>query len=510
MSSYKNRGLGETPVTIPQEVRASPPNPSPMAAAIVKPQPVRASPLAAPRSNRQGIQTARPFPIAAVLQGLGDAPQVVAQPVASSAPTVADAAAAARLRRPQVPRASPLLPPGSIQQGLSTLRPFPVASVFQAGGLSAAPPVAIERLNAAATQTSRPDDSVSAQSRAARAAIMAAGVPVVGNYTSQIRSDAGGFAPPRMPRQGYMASGYSYPSQKMLIGATLAGRPVAVISSPSEDRKRILSGLMGLGAVHPRLTDPNSAEVKYCNGTYPVGVSAEQDKLNDLCRIDTGWFGSAPWTAKGKAERGLPVNWATLFKGVADAGAFLAKLPQAYVRVHGCAPSKERMNQWTEWAAKNTNWAASVAKSDDSMDKFVRDASETAQTKATRSFCAQTPAGTDTGTGAGTGAGAGAGTGSSLTREQVIAAYRSVFGCAPTDARVNQWLASSVTKNTTAAAFMEVLRANKDDLTGQFCATGAAGSGGGFRMPPASDDNTMLIVGGVAALAAVAFIATRK
>jgi hypothetical protein len=79
-----------------------------------------------------------------------------------------------------------------------------------------------------------------------------------------------------MPKQGFMAASYSYPAQQMVIGATLAGTPIVnaapvpaspmsaprlvtraggqgprgqISSSPSEDRRRLISTLMGLGSL---------------------------------------------------------------------------------------------------------------------------------------------------------------------------------------------------------------------------------------------------------------------
>lgn len=290
------------PIGIPQEVRASPPNPSSAAAQgagqIAVPHPLRASHVLPPKNNRQAVAWSTPFPVASVLQGLGS---TLINPVN----------------------------PASI-----VTRPM--------NGLSAA---------------SNIDTSVSAQARAKRA-IMGTGGPIVGDYTDAIRNAAGfAFGPPRMPGQGYMASSYSYPSQAMVIGAALAGTdpvtiqplngnpmvnpqpvmaaPMAtaprlvtrshgqgprgqISTSPSEDRRRMLSTLQGLGALGAaeRVAE-GTAQAAYCNKTYPKGQgSAEQDRYNDLCKIVMWPINFDPWTQAGKAGRDLPINWTSLIKDV--------------------------------------------------------------------------------------------------------------------------------------------------------------------------------------------------
>lgn len=280
-------GLGGEPIADVQEVRASPPSPSDINKSLRRPQPVRSSPLSAPRSNRQAIYSQRPFPIASVLQG---APDVIPQEVRASPPMPSQAVPSSVVR-PQPVRGAPMRAPRSAREGLRSQRPFPAAAVFQAGGMSGAPidisgaPVMIEASNPAGlavrpmgslSQASNVDSSVSAKVRSQKA-LRASGVPVVGEYTREIREEVGGFAPKRMPKQGFMASSYFYPSPKMIIGATLTGVPLVnaqpvmgastrpaprfvtraggqgpgyqITTSPSEDRRKMLSTLMGLGAV---------------------------------------------------------------------------------------------------------------------------------------------------------------------------------------------------------------------------------------------------------------------
>lgn len=58
--------------------------------------------------------------------------------------------------------------------------------------------------------------------------LMADGVQVAGDYTTEIRAEKGGIAAPRMPRVGFPAAqSYKYPSRKMITGAALAATPEA-------------------------------------------------------------------------------------------------------------------------------------------------------------------------------------------------------------------------------------------------------------------------------------------
>lgn len=77
--------------------------------------------------------------------------------------------------------------------------------------------------------------------------------------------------------------------------------------------------LAGLGRTSPRVTSGKAFD--HCNRTYPLGVTAEQDKYNDLCKIERSWTGPffEPWTEAGKAERGIPVNWQTVASAITNA-----------------------------------------------------------------------------------------------------------------------------------------------------------------------------------------------
>jgi hypothetical protein len=58
--------------------------------------------------------------------------------------------------------------------------------------------------------------------------LMADGVQVAGDYTTELRAEKGGIAAPRMPSVGFPAAqSYKYPSRKMITGAALAATPEA-------------------------------------------------------------------------------------------------------------------------------------------------------------------------------------------------------------------------------------------------------------------------------------------
>jgi hypothetical protein len=80
-----------------------------------------------------------------------------------------------------------------------------------------------------AMPTASGSTSVSDMVRAQREGyLMADGVQVAGDYTTEIRAQKGGIAAPRMPSVGFPASqSYKYPSRKMITGAALAATPEA-------------------------------------------------------------------------------------------------------------------------------------------------------------------------------------------------------------------------------------------------------------------------------------------
>lgn len=285
------------PISLVQEVRASPPNPSMVDDRLVKPRPVRAAPLNPPTVvNRGSFYRA---PVAAILQGggmngLGEAPIVLAQPAPGASLTPPSSPSLLN-RRPV--RVAPLSPPREVSRG--TFQRAPVAAVLQGGGmngiagLAAAPSVSgggLESVNV--------DKSVSAQQRAKKA-IEGNTAPIAGDYTDAIRNAAGfAFGPKRMPGQGFAAASYSYPSKQMIVGATLAGVPIVapparppmpnmsapnlvtkggirgqISSSPSEDRRKMLSTLMGLGAIDYSGID----YTKISTGTFGFGADKEDD-----------------------------------------------------------------------------------------------------------------------------------------------------------------------------------------------------------------------------------------
>jgi hypothetical protein len=225
----------------------------------------------------------------------GDVPAVIPQEVRASPPSPSQAnvpppaPSAQQLVRRRPVRASPLLPPGTIQAGLMANSRMPVAAVLQgmhvgstiiprATNINGAPVMVSEVERPGSLGNMNIDTSVSARHRAQQklGALIADGSPVSGNYTDAIRNAAGfAFGPKRMPRQGYSAASYSYPAQQMVIGATLAGTPIVnaapvpaspmsaprlvtraggqgprgqINSSPSEARRRLISTLQGIGA----------------------------------------------------------------------------------------------------------------------------------------------------------------------------------------------------------------------------------------------------------------------
>lgn len=298
---------------------------------LVRPQPVKAAHTKPPANNRQALDWGKPMPLVSVLQGMPVQVQALA-----GAPT-------------QV-------------QPLSGA-PIAVSTVGFAGSLA--------NMNV--------DTSVSAQVRAAKqlGALIDNGVPVSGDYTDAIRNAAGfAFGPPRLPGQGYAAASYSYPSKAMVVGATLAGAPIVappprlgppklvmrpglpervISSSPSEDRKRILSTLQGMTDVYgqtrlygmngafdfltPTIVDrvgqvpegespwpAGSPQANYCQRTYPPTATELLDKANDSQKEQTKLYWRCmadgftdPDGLPGQQARGLPKNWSLVGQYVKQA-----------------------------------------------------------------------------------------------------------------------------------------------------------------------------------------------
>lgn len=248
----------------------------------------------------------------------GDVPAVIPQEVRASPPSPSQAnvpppaPTAQQLARKKPVRASPLLPPGTIQAGLMANSRMPVAAVLQgmhvgstiiprATNINGAPVMVSEVERPGSLGNMNIDTSVSARHRAQQklGALIADGSPVSGNYTDAIRNAAGfAFGPKRMPKQGYAAASYSYPAKQMVVGATLAGTPIVnaapvpaspmsaprlvtraggqgprgqISSSPSEERRRLLSTLMGLGAIDYSGID----YTRISTGTFGIGADKE-------------------------------------------------------------------------------------------------------------------------------------------------------------------------------------------------------------------------------------------
>ena len=384
------------PISLAQEVRASPTNPADINTSLRRPQAPRAAPMAPPRTVNRG--TFQRAPVAAILQGggmngFGAAPIPLGQPARASlmVPNMVNQS----LRRPQAARGAPMAPPREVNRG--TFQRVPVQAILQGGGMNGAP-LQVSNINGAPLIVApiqsggglgamNSDMSVSAQQRAAKA--IKAGGPIVGDYTDAIRSSAGfAFGPKRMPGQGFAAASYSYPAQQMVIGATLAGVPILappqrapmpnmaspmfatrgggtirgqISSSPSEDRRKLMSTLMGLGyyATEPAVGgyprkgcvpsipsmlasgDAWTAAInQYADCAYPTANGPEQFRGEvpsdpEKARIVAIWnertkrLGTRvyqPWTQTGRFALGLPSPdfdslAADVTKGAADVQA---------------------------------------------------------------------------------------------------------------------------------------------------------------------------------------------
>ena len=320
------------------------------------------TPLRRPPGKLLTAQQASQIAIAAKERPQGGAPIVLAQEVRASPPNPSAAikGGAERILRPPKIRAARINAPRTINRG--TFQTVPVAAILQGGGMAGAP-IAVTQMNGAPIAVApvgsgyinglgaNADTSVSGQIRAKKA-LMDMGVPVSGDYTDAIRQAAGfAFGPKRMPKQGYAAASYSYPAQQMVVGSTLSGQPIVappsdprpparvaprlvtrggirgqISSSPSEERRRLLSTLQGLGAVVDRPGQvpegetpwaPGSQQANYCAGKYPQGASPEQDQYYWRC-MASGFFD--PWTDAGRYGRDLPTNWQSIGKGALDVG----------------------------------------------------------------------------------------------------------------------------------------------------------------------------------------------
>lgn len=246
-----------------------------------------------------------------VLSTRGGAPIAIPQEVRASPPNPSAARSAEKILRPAKISASRIKAP--IKVTGASFQKFPIAAIFQGGGFSGAP-IQVSNMNGAPIAVApvgssyihglgaNADTSVAAQVRAKKQ-LRDMGVQVSGDYTDAIRQAAGfAFGPKRMPKQGYMAASYSYPAQQMVVGATLSGQPIVaapavppaparvaprlvkrdgirgqISSSPSEERRKLLSTLQGLGALGGLGAIEWNAidQTKISSGVFGMGADTE-------------------------------------------------------------------------------------------------------------------------------------------------------------------------------------------------------------------------------------------
>lgn len=239
-------------------------------------------------------------------------------------------------------------------------------------GLVAQPPVGATFQGLGATMVEGPQ-SVAATVRSRKESyVMADGVPVTGQYVSEIKAMAAGgsaISQKTMPKQGYAAAGYTYADpNRGRVGSTLQGAPGFVPKmvkksryyipvSVAEERRRQVATLMGLGNLAGEFADTpkykysdsdffktadrsgcllsvsNDANAnqtfatectlsiaaaeawtKYCNETY-----ATDGNLRRLCKIVSDYAPAPPWSVVGKTQRGLPQDAEQLMKAAKEA-----------------------------------------------------------------------------------------------------------------------------------------------------------------------------------------------
>lgn len=558
----------------------------------------------------------------------GEAPIDLAQEVRASPPSPSQASlpppapSAQQLANRQPVRAAPRMPPRVVNRG--TFQKVPITAILQAGGMNGAP-IQASNINGAPVMVDpmdRPgslaaihmDTSVSAQVRGAKAlgALRADGVQVSGDYTDAIRNAAGfAFGPKRMPRQGFAAASYSYPAKQMVVGSTLAGTPIVnpmptrgaspaaapklvtrggvrgqISSSPSEDRRRLLSTLQGLAAA-PNFTwvgEGIKSTDDYGKGPWsdsiknffdelpsmvpPVFKGAATDLVKEINNQSTQFGIPVPfyWTTLanniGKTEvKGIKlpdwlkaayIRWAykytwkadisdanlkravaapfssaqnlaaaiahpsydptyksTVDRSDSEVNLFLTKMRDAYKRIHGCPVSEKRIGEWKAWAYETSSakMFADAMASQAGVDFLVKGwpGSSTDDT-AKRGFCAV--------------AGSGGATPPAQTQVQT-GTFRPAVIFQPLPASVKpptpttSALTNQILANTAASGQVSLPPQVASTLPTlppvvQPPALPAVPQAPAVVLPAAPASNTMLIVGGVVALAAVAFIATRK
>lgn len=546
----------------------------------------------------------------------GDAPVQLAQEVRASPPSPAQAnlpppgASAQQLARKMPVRAAPRSPPREVNRG--TFQKVPIQMILQAGGMNGAPiqasningaPIVVDPLNRPGSLAAvNMDTSVSAQVRASKklGALRADGVQVSGDYTDAIRNAAGfAFGPPRLPKQGFAAASYSYPAKQMVVGATLAGKPIVnpmpsrgaspsaapklvtrggirgqISSSPSEERRRLLSTLQGLAGspdftwvgegvkstddygkgpwsdsiknfldelpnmVPPVLKGAATSIVAEINNQstqfgFPVpfywtviannigATEVKCIKLPDYLKAAyLRWAYKYTWKADisdANLKRALqnpqtsaqnlaatvahpsydPSYKSTVDRTDAEVSAFLTKIRESYKKVHGCYPTDKRLGEWRTWVYTTEASQFYDRSKAEGTDFLVKTWPDTPENTASRAFCAA------------------AGTTSTQTQTQVqTGTFRPTVSTSPiiTKPPTQNTLVSQILKNTAASGQVSLPPQQSSTLPVLTppALPAVPKPPPTAVLPAAPASNTMLIVGGVVALAAVAFVATRK
>jgi hypothetical protein len=559
----------------------------------------------------------------------GDAPIDLAQDVRASPPSPSQAnlpppgASAQQLANRQPVRASPRMPPRVVNRG--TFQKVPVTAILQGGGMNGAPiqatningaPVMVDPMNRPGSLAAvNMDTSVSAQVRGAKmlGALRADGVQVSNDYTDAIRNAAGfAFGPKRMPKQGFMAASYSYPAQQMVVGATLAGTPIVnpqptrgaspaaapklvtrggirgqISSSPSEDRRRLLSTLQGLAAA------PNVSWVAegvktvedYGKGDWGINIRTFIDSLPDYVPM------AVREEAKGIASKlsSAPVPWSLIANNIgapkigygifslslppfikeayikwaynmtwkapisvenlkramgaaftsaqnlaavvahpsydpsykskvdrtqAEVDLFIARMNDGYKRIHGCFATEKRLGEWRAWAyeTSSSKMFSDAMAATSGIDFLVKTFPDTPENTAKRAFCRVEGSGGDVKP--------------PMTTMQPQFPVMTTMPPAVAKPAIPQ--APAVPENKFKTGIINsIVSSGETSLPKPVVPRGpvvlppalpavppppppAMMPMPDTKAPAAGGSNTMLIVGGVAVLAAVAFIATRK
>lgn len=454
----------------------------------------------------------------------GEAPIDLAQEVRASPPSPSQASlpppapSAEQLARRVPVRAAPRMPPRVVNRG--TFQKVPVTAILQAGGMNGAPiqatningaPVMVDPLDRPGSLAAvHMDTSVSAQVRGAKAlgALRADGVQVSGDYTDAIRNAAGfAFGPKRMPRQGFAAASYSYPAKQMVVGATLAGTPIVnkvpvpgaspapapklvtrrgirgqISSSPSEERRRLLSTLQGLaGAPNVSWVSADAKSVAdYGKADWGINIRTFIDDLPNL--VPAGVREEAKSLASSLSS--LPLPWSTIANNIGAKSIIGKELPP-YVR--------EAYIKWAyrlTWKAdiSTENLKRALASSFVSANNLAAVVADPTYDPTFKSRVERTDAEV----------------GLFITR--MAEAYRRIHGCPATDKRLGEWRAWAY-EATSAKMFADAMASqagvdflvkgwpgsSADDTAKRgFCAV--AGSGGDAPPPAPRPKAPMPIV----------------